>query len=439
MTLNLLVETQENSLMAPTGSVRRAARAIRQTPPSGGKSLPSQPQMGVMDFIMNNGPVDIIAANAQELIDREGLGRKLASGRPLRIKLGVDPTRPDLTFGHLVVFNKLRQFQDLGHTAIFLIGDFTTTIGDPTGRSDTRPILTPDEIRENAKTYLDQAFKILDPARTEVRHNSEWYRSMSLADLLQLAREMTVAQLIERDDFAKRHREKMPISLVEFLYPLIQGYDSVMLRADLEMGGSDQLFNMLVARTLQKNRDMEEQAVLCMPLLVGLDGSRKMSKSFGNYIAFNDSARDMFGKIMSIPDAIMTTYYRLLLCESEESIARMLQMHPMEVKKDLAQRLVTRFYGSDAAERERVEFERVFSRNELPAEMAEIVLPAGQASLLDVLTQSGAFRGRNEIRRLLEQGAVRVNNERISDPEYAVATGQGVVIQVGKRQFFSVK
>ncbi|MDR0727413.1 MAG: tyrosine--tRNA ligase [Puniceicoccales bacterium] len=388
---------------------------------------------------MNYKPIDLIASNVQALIDREGLERKLASGRRLRIKLGVDPTRPDLTFGHLVVFNKLRQFQDLGHTAIFLIGDFTTTIGDPSGRSDTRPILTPDEIAQNAKTYLDQAFKVLDLEQTEVRYNSEWYRAMSLADLLQLAREMTVAQLIERDDFAKRYREKTPISLVEFLYPLIQGYDSVMLRADLEMGGSDQLFNMLVARALQKNRGMEEQAVLCMPLLVGLDGNRKMSKSFGNYISFNDSARDMFGKIMSIPDEIMTAYRRLLLCESEEAIGRMSQMHPMEAKKDLAGRLVARFYGNDAAVGEREEFERVFSRNELPAEMAEIVLSTDRTSLLDALALSGAFRGRNEIRRLLEQGAVRVNNERILDPEYALSAGQGLVIQVGKKQFFSVK
>jgi tyrosyl-tRNA synthetase len=388
---------------------------------------------------MSHEPIEIIASNVQELIDREGLERKLASGRPLRIKLGVDPTRPDLTFGHLVVFNKLRQFQDLGHTAIFLIGDFTTTIGDPSGRSDARPILTPEEIGKNAETYLAQAFKVLDPQRTEVRHNSEWYRTMSLADLLQLAREMTVAQLIERDDFAKRYREKTPISLVEFLYPLIQGYDSVMLRADLEMGGSDQLFNMLVARALQKTRGTEEQSVLCMPLLVGLDGTRKMSKSFGNYIAFNDSARDMFGKIMSIPDGIMATYYRLLLCESEEAIGRMSQMHPMEAKKDLARRLVARFYGSDMAERERDEFERVFSRNELPTEMAEIILPTGQATLLDALALSGAFRGRNEIRRLLDQGAVRVNGERVSNPEHVLVTGQEAVIQVGKKQFFSVK
>ncbi|MDR2435799.1 MAG: tyrosine--tRNA ligase [Puniceicoccales bacterium] len=388
---------------------------------------------------MNHEPIDVIASNVQELIDREGLARKLASGRPLRIKLGVDPTRADLTFGHLVVFSKLRQFQDLGHTAIFLIGDFTTTIGDPSGRSDTRPILTADEIAQNAKTYLDQAFKILDPKRTEVRYNSEWYRTMSLADLLQLAREMTVAQLIERDDFAKRYREKTPISLVEFLYPLIQGYDSVVLQADLEMGGSDQLFNMLVARVLQKNRGMEEQAVLCMPLLVGLDGNRKMSKSFGNYIAFNDSARDMFGKIMSIPDEIMATYYRLLLCESEESIGRISQMHPMEAKKNLAQRLVARFYGNDAATKEWEEFERVFSCNEFPSEMAEIILPTNQMPLLDVLVLSGVFRGKNEIRRLLEQGAVHVNNERIRDPEYAITAGQGLVIQVGKKQFFNVK
>jgi tyrosyl-tRNA synthetase len=296
-----------------------------------------------------------------------------------------------------------------------------------------------DEIRENAKTYREQAFKILDPALTEVRYNSEWYQSMSLADLLNLAREITVAKLIERDDFSKRYEQKIPISLVEFLYPLIQGYDSVMLRADLEMGGNDQLFNMLVARSLQKNRGMEEQAVLCMPLLVGLDGTRKMSKSFGNYIVFNDSARDMFGKVMSISDEVMAVYYRLLLCQMEEEIVEMRQMHPMEAKKNLARQLVSRFYGEEVAEAESEEFERVFSRNELPSEMEEISLPNGETLLVEVLALSEAFRGKNEIRRLLGQGAVRVNGERVTSPEYVVQPGQATVIQVGKKQFFSVK
>jgi tyrosyl-tRNA synthetase len=383
-----------------------------------------------------------ICSNAQHVAGLDDLRRKLAKGQPLRIKFGVDPTRPDLTFGHLVVFRKLRQLQDLGHEALFLIGDFTTTIGDPSGRSETRPMLTWEQIEENARTYLEQAFRILDPKRTTVRRNSEWFSRMSLADMLTLAREMTVAQLIEREDFAKRYREGVPIAVVEFLYPLIQGYDSVVLEADVELGGSDQLFNMLVGRVLQKNRSQEEQAVLCMPLLVGLDGTRKMSKSFGNYIAFNDSAQQMFGKILSIPDGILETYHRLLLGYGDAEWARAAELHPMEAKKRLASALVAQFHGEEAAAHAREEFERVFSRGELPEERVRIVLAGFEdpVDVMELLAASGAFPSRNEIRRLLEQGAVRLDGARVVvGQKVTVRAAAGQVLQVGKRQFFQLE
>ncbi|MDR3117571.1 MAG: tyrosine--tRNA ligase [Puniceicoccales bacterium] len=387
------------------------------------------------------GELEQICSNAQHVAGLDDLRRKLARGRPLRIKFGVDPTRPDLTFGHLVVFRKLRQLQDLGHEAIFLIGDFTTTIGDPSGRSETRPVLTAAQIEENSQTYLAQAFRILDPKRTTVRRNGEWFSSMSLADMLSLAREMTVAQLIEREDFDKRLREGVPIAVVEFLYPLIQGYDSVVLEADVELGGSDQLFNMLVGRVLQKNRAMEEQAVLCMPLLVGLDGARKMSKSYGNYIAFNDSAQQMFGKILSIPDAMLESYHRLLLGYGDGEWARAAERHPMEAKKRLASALVAQFHGEEAATHAREEFERVFSRGEVAEERVRIALEGlgDSVDAVELLAASGAFPSRNEIRRLLEQGAVRLDGVRVTPGQkIEVRSATGQVLQVGKRQFFQL-
>ena len=258
-----------------------------------------------------------LLSNTEIVIGEEELVEKISQGKKLKIKFGVDPTRPDLTFGHLVVFNKLKQFQDAGHEAILLIGDYTARIGDPSGRSDLRPELTEEEVNENAKTYLEQAFRIIDRKKTTVRRNSEWFSSMSFADSLSLSRKMTVARMLERDDFEKRFKSNRPISMVEFMYPLIQGYDSIVLESDVEIGGSDQLFNMLVGRTLQKDEGLQAQAVLTMPLLVGLDGSQKMSKSLNNYIAFNDNARDIFGKTMSISDETMWDYYKLLLLKSE--------------------------------------------------------------------------------------------------------------------------
>ena len=356
-----------------------------------------------------------LLSNAEIVIGEEELTEKLSKGQTLRVKFGVDPTRPDLTFGHMVVFNKLKQFQDAGHEAILLIGDYTARIGDPSGRSELRPELTAEEVNENAKTYLDQAFKILSPEKTIVRRNSEWFSKMNFADALNLTRKMTVARMLERDDFDKRFKENQPISMVEFMYPLIQGYDSIMLNSDIELGGSDQLFNMLVGRSLQKDRGESQQAVLTLPLLVGLDGVRKMSKSYDNYIAFNDSPRDMFGKTMSISDDAMWEYFRLLLLEGEDGLERMKNDHPMVVKKELARKLTALFYGDELAEKEYESFSQVFSQGEIPKEMDQILATDTGLefpTILDALSLSDAFASKGEIRRLFKQGAIKINGEK---------------------------
>ncbi|MFM7398847.1 MAG: tyrosine--tRNA ligase [Verrucomicrobiota bacterium] len=384
-------------------------------------------------------------ARAEKFIGGEDVLRRLKEGRRLRVKLGVDPTRPDLTFGHMVVFQKLREFQDMGHQAVLIIGDYTTRIGDPTGKSETRPVLSEAEIEENARTYLDQAFRILDPKKTEVRRNSEWFGKMSFLDALQLSRRMTVAQMLARDDFAKRHAANVPISLVEFLYPLLQGHDSVELKADVEIGGSDQLFNMLVGRDLQEQHGQPPQAVLGMPLLVGLDGEKKMSKSLGNYIAFNHPAKDMFGRIMSVPDATMWAYYDLLLLAAPAEVAELRALHPMEAKKRLAARLTDMFHGEGAGARERAEFENVFSKGGVRSDMPEFAWDAlsggaAEVGVVDLLTATGLFPSKKEVRRLIEGGAVRLGEEKVADPARKVARPAGeLVIQAGKRTFLKVK
>ncbi len=388
--------------------------------------------------------LDLFAQNSEVFIGAEDLKEKLKAGKKLRVKLGVDPTRPDLTFGHMVVFNKLRQFQDLGHQAVLIIGDYTACIGDPSGRSALRPVLTPEEVEQNAKTYLDQAFRILDKDRTEVHHNSEWFSKMSFGDTLELARKMTVARMLERDDFAKRYASKTPISIVEFLYPLIQGYDSIMVESDVELGGTDQLFNNLVGRDLQQQAGKSGQAVITMPLLVGLDGVKKMSKSYGNYIAFNDSAREMFGKIMSISDETMWKYYQFLLLYTPDKIARLKEEHPMKCKKDLACLLVTKFYGIDVGRGELENFEKVFSKNEIPEEMPEFewdkLSQSDSDTLVNIMGSSGLFPSKKEARRLIEQGAVKVNSEKVSDVFFKLEKSQApVVVQAGKRIFFRIK
>lgn len=388
--------------------------------------------------------IHTILKNTDTLIGQESLEEKLASGQPLKIKLGVDPTRPDLTFGHLVVFNKLRQFQELGHEANLIIGDFTTLIGDPSGRSSTRPVLTREAIEANAETYLEQAFKVLEKSKTVVHYNSQWFDKMQFEDCLKLARKMTVARMLERDDFAKRFASQAPISIIEFLYPLIQGYDSLVLEADVEIGGTDQLFNMLVGRTLQKDAGKSEQAVITMPLLVGLDGTKKMSKSADNYIAFTDSPKDMFGKIMSIDDATMWTYHQLLLESEPSDIEALKEAHPMQVKKDLAHALVSRFYSETIAENERAQFEQVFSKNKQPDEMPTFSWDAlspdeGEAAILNLMHASDLFESKGAIRRLITQGGVKLNGDKVSDPLQTIRhADEAQIIQAGKRIFFKI-
>ncbi len=385
-----------------------------------------------------------VIRGTEHFIGEEDLEKRLKEEKPLRVKLGVDPTRPDLTFGHMVVFNKLRQFQEAGHQAVLIIGDYTAMIGDPSGRSSTRPVLTQEEVEENAKTYLDQAFKILDKEKTEIRFNSEWFSKMSFGDTLALARRMTVARMLERDDFAKRYKNQEPISIVEFLYPLVQGYDSVVLESDIELGGSDQLFNMLVGRSLQKEEGKLGQAVATLPLLVGLDGVRKMSKSYDNYISFMDPPKEMFGKIMSINDDVMWDYYQLLLLESDQKIAELKQIHPMEAKKQLASRLTSKFHGEEAGKREREQFEAVFAKKENPDDMHEIVWSEqdgddSEKSLVDLLGATNQFGSKGEIRRLIKQGGVKVDGKVFNDPQGKLPKPDGeVVVQSGKRKFFKV-
>ena len=388
--------------------------------------------------------IDMLLSGAETIIGQEELLEKISSGKKLKVKFGVDPTRPDLTFGHLVVFNKLKQFQNAGHEAILLIGDYTARIGDPSGRSELRPELTADQVEENAATYLEQAFKILDPQKTTIRRNSEWFSSMSFADALNLTRKMTVAQMLERDDFSKRFKANQPISMVEFMYPLIQGYDSVILESDIEIGGSDQLFNMMVGRSLQKDLEMDIQAVLTMPLLVGLDGVRKMSKSYDNYIAFNDSAKNIFGKTMSLSDDSMWEYFKLLLNYQETQINEMQEIHPMDAKKTLAESLTSLFYEEKVAKKEREEFSKVFSKGKVPEVMPTYslsVLNLEKNNLLNVLSSTEHFDSKGEIRRLINQGAVKIDNDRIDDGEtlfQICSQTNEAIVKVGKKIFIKI-
>ncbi len=388
--------------------------------------------------------IETIRTNTDTVIGETELEDRLHGNRPLRVKLGVDPTRPDLTFGHLVVFNKLRQFQDIGHEAVLIIGDFTTLIGDPSGRSDTRPVLTKDEIMDNADTYLQQAFKILDEDKTTVVYNSEWFDKMGFEDCLKLARKMTVARMLERDDFSKRYKGNVPISIIEFLYPLIQGYDSLVLNADVEIGGTDQLFNMLVGRALQKDAGKQEQAVITMPLLVGLDGTKKMSKSADNYIAFTDTPKEMFGKIMSISDDTMWTYYQLLLEFDDARIAKLKEGHPMIAKKHLASSLVGQFHSMKSGKHELEQFEQVFSKNKLPDDMptftwSDLLGDVDSAPLFEVMAQSELFESKGAIRRLVQQGGVKIDTVKQDDPTKEITRPDNeMIFQAGKRVFFKL-
>ena len=387
----------------------------------------------------------LIRRGADELILEEDLRRKLAKGKPLRVKAGFDPTAPDLHLGHTVVLNKMRQFQDLGHHVMFLIGDFTGMIGDPSGRNVTRPPLTPEQIAENAETYKQQVFKILVPEKTEILFNSTWSSQLGAAGIVQLAGTYTVARMLERDDFAKRFAEQRPISIHEFLYPLMQGYDSVAMKADVELGGTDQKFNLLVGRELQKHFQQEPQVIITMPLLEGLDGVNKMSKSLGNYVGVHDKPADMFGKLMSVSDELMWRYIELLSFESLETVAKWKREitaggNPRDVKVRFAQEIVARFHDRRAAEAALDDFEARFRHGGVPDDLAEQVIdvPADGAPIVQVLKSSGVCPSTSEAHRMIEQGGVRVNGEKVSDKALRLDAGATYVLQVGKRKFAKV-
>jgi tyrosyl-tRNA synthetase len=370
------------------------------------------------------------------------LARSRATGTPLRIKLGLDPTAPDIHLGHTVVLNKMRQLQELGHTVIFLIGDFTSMIGDPSGRNATRPPLTREQIEVNARTYYAQASLVLDPARTEVRYNSEWCDPLGARGMIQLASRYTVARMLEREDFTKRYKGGVPISVHEFLYPLMQGYDSVALKSDLELGGTDQKFNLLVGRELQKEYGQEPQCILTMPLLEGTDGVDKMSKSKNNYIGISEAPASMFGKLMSISDVLMWRYFELLSFKSLEDIAQLKReteggRNPRDVKVMLAQEIVTRFHSAAAAEQALADFEARFKQKAIPDDLPEVTLAGAPMGILQVLREAGLCASSSDAQRNVEQGGVKVDSVKIEDKGLKLDAGS-YVIQVGKRKFARV-
>ena len=365
-----------------------------------------------------------------DMIGEEELKEKLSSGSKLRVKLGVDPSTCDLHLGHSVVLSKLRQFQDMGHTAVLIIGDFTAQVGDPSGRDSTRPVLTNDTVRANAKTYAEQAFKVLDKSRTEIRYNSEWLKKFIAGeDFINVSKNMTISRLLEREDFKSRLDAQNPVSLLEILYPVFQGYDSVAVKSDIEIGGSDQIFNLLVGRAVQKIYSQTPQTVMTMPLLVGTDGTRKMSKSYGNYIGLSDDAGDIFGKVMSISDDLMYDYYKILTNENIEEIK---SMHPMKAKKKLAFIMVETYHCKTAAENAVENFEKVFSKKKLPDDIQEFAVPKPE-KMIDILIAAGLCKGKNEARRLIEQGAVKIDGDKIK--EDFVFEPKDCVLQVGRRHF----
>lgn len=387
----------------------------------------------------------IIKRGADELLVEAELIEKLKLGRPLRIKLGMDPTAPDLHLGHTVVINKLRQFQDLGHHVLFLIGDFTGMIGDPTGKNATRPPLSREQVAANAATYREQVFKILDPDRTEVLFNSEWSDKLGAAGMIRIASTYTVARMLERDDFGKRYRGNQPIAIHEFLYPLMQGYDSVAMKADVELGGTDQKFNLLVGRELQKQYGQPPQCILTTPLLEGLDGVNKMSKSLGNYVGIDEPPATMFGKLMSASDDLMWRYIELLSFASLEDVAGWKMevndgRNPRDIKVLFAKEIVARFHSSKAAEAAEADFDARFRQGALPEDMPEITLPAGgkPMSIAQVLKGAGLNASTSEALRMIEQGGIRLDGEKVSDKALLLAPGATVVLQVGKRKFARV-
>jgi len=388
-----------------------------------------------------NEQLQLLTRGALEILPKSSLETKLKlaqkEGRPLRVKAGFDPTAPDLHLGHTVLLEKLRQFQVCGHQVVFLIGDFTGTIGDPTGKNETRPPLTHEEVLINAETYKEQVFKVLDPAQTEVRFNSEWLNNLQAADLIRIAARATVARMLERDDFEKRYKDGQSIAIHEFLYPLIQGYDSVALDADVELGGNDQKFNLLMGRQLQEAYGKAPQVILTMPLLEGLDGVNKMSKSLNNYVGITESAKEQFGKLMSISDDLMIKYYELL---TDADLVETKAMHPMEAKKHLAAMIVDRFHGTGAGQKAREGFESQFAKKEVPDDVPETTLAAGNGGLwiARALTQAGLTQSNGEAVRLIKQGALSIDGEKIGDKDYQLQTGGPYLIKLGKRRFVNL-
>ena len=391
---------------------------------------------------IKRGAVDIIPED--ELIKK--LEKSYKENKPLNIKLGCDPTRPDLHLGHSVVLRKLAQFQQLGHRAILIIGDFTAMIGDPSGRNQTRPPLTFEEARENAKSYWQQASKILDKEKTKIVYNSEWLGKMNFADVIKLASRYTVARMLERDDFTKRFKSGVPISMHEILYPLAQAMDSVAIKSDVELGGTDQTFNLLVGRDIQREYGQEPQVILTMPLLVGTDGVEKMSKSYGNYIGVNDSPKDIYGKTLSIPDNLIYTYYELATDAPEEELAEIKtklndgKTNPRDIKRALARKLVEMYHSSEAAKKAEEEFDRIFIKKNAPDEMPEFVMPELKEGrqLIDLVTGVNFATSRSEARRLIIQGGVSVNGEKITDFKKVIKSDGEIILKVGKLKFAKI-
>jgi tyrosyl-tRNA synthetase len=393
---------------------------------------------------MTKEELELIRKNTVDFIGADELYRRAQAGKPLRIKYGADPSAPDLHLGHYVPISKLKQFQDMGHTIVFIIGDFTASIGDPTGRSKVRKALTSEQIKKNAKTYFEQVGKVLDLNKTEIRYNSEWSTVLSMNELLTMMAHFTLSQILERDDFTKRFTSQTPIFLHEFMYPLMQAYDSVAIKADLELGGSDQLFNFLLARELQIFYGQKPQSVLTMPLLVGTDGANKMSKSLGNYVGLTEDPVQMFGKIMSIPDDLILPYYRLIL-QSEETVLHDIQSNiqqghnPMEFKLDLATKITKKFYSSEEAKNASDHFIKVHSKKEIPIDIPEISIDTSiPVKIFEFITEHQMAPSKSEAKRIITGGGVSINGDKISDPFTEITFSKGDIVKVGKRKFLKI-
>nr|WP_233186575.1 tyrosine--tRNA ligase [Petrotoga sp. 9PWA.NaAc.5.4] len=388
--------------------------------------------------------INIIKNNTLDLITEEDLLNKLQKKKKLKVKLGVDPSRPDLHLGHAVVLRKLRQFQEFGHIVYLIIGDFTARIGDPSGRTKTRPMLSEKEVKENAETYVEQAFKILEPQKTIIKFNSEWLSKLTFADIINLTSRYTVARMLERDDFSKRLRENEPITIAEFLYPIAQAYDSIFIEADVEIGGTDQLFNLLVGRKLQEEFGQEPQVVMTMPLIEGTDGHLKMSKSYDNYIAFNDTPENVFGKVMSIPDHLIIKYMCYLtdipmekIKEYEEKMKNM-EINPRDVKMILAEEIVSLLYNKEEAKKAKETFISIFQKRDMSIDLPEIEVTEGE-SILDIVSKTKVYDSNSEIKRAIKQGAIKIDEEKIEDFKNVPNFKEGAILKVGKKNFFRIK